>query len=94
MIRHQAEGLAGRLFDGIEQHLCRERLTQKRHPSCRNRLAPDYLIIEASHEYDWVREAVRGQLMRQFHAGYVAKLDVNDEASRLACRSAGEKCLR
>ena len=49
-----------------------------------NRLISNHIIVEAGHENDWIGEAIRGQLMGQFHPRDVTELDIHDKTGRLA----------
>jgi hypothetical protein len=53
--------LARSLFDGIEQHLGGKRFAKESDPACCSRLISNDLVVQASHENDWICEAVRGE---------------------------------
>jgi hypothetical protein len=56
-------------------------------------LAPNFLVVDSGHKYDWKFEAAIHQLTRQLHTGSIPELNVDNEALRLACRGDAESCM-
>ena len=66
---------------------------KKRDAARSNGLDFDHRIVVSAHKNHGKFEAVRCQLMCQFHSGKVAEFNINKQAFRLAGRHTSEKRL-
>jgi hypothetical protein len=76
--------LLDRLLDRVDQIISTKRLSQKCDRPYRRDLIFDCSVVVAAHENNRPFEAIGQQLVRQFHAGDIAEVDINDEAAGFA----------
>ena len=79
--------------DRFNQEIRAERFAQISNATQLLRLAQRYFVIEGGHKYDWKRETGIRQLTRQLHPRNIPKLNVDNEALRLARCGGTEECL-